>query len=75
MVGTNPYAFDPRPPEKIDPSKWVSDSKIRCPMCSYEKLEFMDTCNSSLTGAAMIMVRCKTCSHIFYVPEVVWRTR
>lgn len=69
MTANNPYAFDPRPPEKIDPGKWIRFGRQsnECPECRSTIHEFMDSCVDAGTGKTQIMLQCQKCRHVFYV--------
>ena len=77
MDVVNPYAFDPRPPEKIRPEKWVrrDDGKTCCPRCDSSLSKFLDACVDMNTGEDQIMVSCEKCGHWYYVPSVYTQTR
>jgi hypothetical protein len=71
---TNPNAYDPRPPEKIDPEKWVHDGLTRCPKCGSDSYRIHDVGLDPETCQDNALLECHKCDHRFRVSvEAAWK--
>jgi len=70
-VSDNPYAFDPRPPEKIEPEKWARSGSgaTVCPKCGSSQSKLLDACVDMATDEHQVMLQCEDCGHWYRVPN------